>query len=225
MGTTIKRYAILTPFDKPEVVAGIAALQKLDVQVVGTKSGALVVRELPIPQYDEWDIRNILGPDDTDLDELGEESPSDNAPAVAAFLSRLTKYGVVLIDVDLGEDTGFEAGISGVVRARRFLGGQSSDEIPAGLLLNSLDPLIERIVLGEKSPQDYGAVHSLDVTPADIVRKARESQSSGQDRQDPQETPEAAPEDDGAGADEEKPAKRHFWNRKHVQDEPPTSDS
>ena len=225
MGTTIKRYAILTPFDKPEVVAGIAALQKLDVQVVGTKSGALVVRELPIPQYDEWDIRNILGPDDTDLDELGEESPSDNAPAVAAFLSRLTKYGVVLIDVDLGEDTGFEAGISGVVRARRFLGGQSGDEIPAGLLLNSLDPLIERIVLGEKSPQDYGAVHSLDVTPADIVRKARESQSSGQDRQDPQETPEAAPEDDGAGADEEKPAKRHFWNRKHVQDEPPTSDS
>ena len=221
MGTTIKRYAILTPFDKPEVVAGIAALQKLDVQVVGTKSGALVVRELPVPQYDEWDIRNILGPDDTDLEELGEESPSDNAPAVAAFLSRLTKYGVVLIDVDLGEDTGFEAGISGVVRARRFLGGQSSDEIPAGLLLNSLDPLIERIVLGEKSPQDYGAVHSLDVTPADIVRKARESQSSGQDRQDPQETPEAAPEDDGAGADEEKPAKRHFWNRKHVQDEPP----
>ena len=49
MGTTIKRYAILTPFDKPEVVAGIAALQKLDVQVVGTKSGALVVRELPVP--------------------------------------------------------------------------------------------------------------------------------------------------------------------------------
>ena len=225
MGTTIKRYAILTPFDKTEVVAGIAALQKLDVQVVGTKSGALVVRELPIPQYDEWDIRNILGPDDTDLDELGEESPSDNAPAVAAFLSRLTKYGVVLIDVDLGEDTGFEAGISGVVRARRFLGGQSGDEIPAGLLLNSLDPLIERIVLGDKSPQDYGAVHSLDVTPADIVRKARESQSSGQEPQDPQETPEAAPEDDGAGADEEKPAKRHFWNRKHSQDEPPASDS
>ena len=225
MGTTIKRYAILTPFDKPEVVAGIAALQKLDVQVVGTKSGALVVRELPIPQYDEWDIRNILGPDDTDLDELGEESPSDNAPAVAAFLSRLTKYGVVLIDVDLGEDTGFEAGISGVVRARRFLGGQSSDEIPAGLLLNSLDPLIERIVLGEKSPQDYGAVHSLDVTPADIVRKARESQSLGQRPQNPQETPEAALEDDGAATDEEKPAKRHFWNRKHSQDEPPASDS
>ncbi|MDN6486844.1 MAG: hypothetical protein L0K34_05100 [Ancrocorticia sp.] len=196
MGTKIKRYAILAPFDKPEVVAGIAALQKLDVEVMGTKSGALVVRELPVPQYDEWDIRNILGPDDSDLAELGEDSPSDNAPAVAAFLSRLSKYGVVLIDVDLGEDTGFEAGISGVVRARRFIGGESGDEIAAGLLLNSLDPVIERIVLGEKSPKDYDAVHSLDITPAEIVKKTREAQESG----------DQAKDNDGP--------KRHFWNRK-----------
>ncbi|MGO1591973.1 MAG: hypothetical protein ACTHW1_10430 [Ancrocorticia sp.] len=202
MGTKIKRYAILTPFDKPEVVAGIAALQKLDVQIVGTKSGALVVRELPVPQYDEWDIRNILGPDDSDLEELGEDSPSDNAPAVAAFLSRLTKYGVVLIDVDLGEDTGFEAGISGVVRARRFIGGESGDEIGAGLLLNSLDPVIERIVLGEKTADDYGAVHSLDVTPAEIVKKAREAQASRAS---------------------EKPTKQHFWNRKPSQSPEPDS--
>ena len=125
MGKKIKRYAILTPFDQAEVVAGIAALQKLEVNVVPTRSGALVVRELPVPQYDEWDIRNILGPDESDFEELGQDNPSDNAPAVAAFFSRLSKFGVVLMDVDLGEDTGFEAGVSGLVRARRYMGGEA----------------------------------------------------------------------------------------------------
>lgn len=203
MGTKIKRYAILTPFDKPEVVAGIAALQKLDVQVVNTSSGALVVRELPVPQYDEWDIRNILGPDDADLEELDEEHPSDNAPAVAAFLSRLTKYGVVLIDVDLGEDTGFEPGISGMVRARRFQDGKSGDEIPSGLLLNSLDPIIERIVLGEKSPEDYDAVRSLDVTPGEIVKKARQAQTDSSDSTD-----------SSGSANSGNSPKKPFWKRK-----------
>ncbi len=173
MGTKIKRYAILTPFDQAEVVAGIAALQKLDVDVVPTQSGVLVVRELPVPQYDEWDIRNILGPDESDFDELGEDSPSDNAPAVAAFFSRLSKFGVVLMDVDLGEDTGFEAGVSGLVRARRFMGGEAGDEVPAGLLLNAVDPIVERIVLGQASPGDHGAVKSNDVTPSDIIKRAR----------------------------------------------------
>lgn len=175
MGKKIKRYAILTPFDQAEVIAGIAALQKLDVDVVPTKSGALVVRELPVPQYDEWDIRNILGPDESDFEELGQDNPSDNAPAVAAFFSRLSKFGVVLMDVDLGEDTGFEAGVSGLVRARRYMGGEAGEEVPAGLLLNALDPLVERIVLGQASPDDHDSVKSNDVKPADVVRRGRKS--------------------------------------------------
>ena len=175
MGKKIKRYAILTPFDQAEVVAGIAALQKLDVDVVPTRSGALVVRELPVPQYDEWDIRNILGPDESDFEELGQDNPSDNAPAVAAFFSRLSKFGVVLMDVDLGEDTGFEAGVSGLVRARRYMGGEAGEEVPAGLLLNALDPLVERIVLGQTSPEEHDAVKSSDVKPADVVRRGRKS--------------------------------------------------
>ena len=105
-GTTIKRYVILTPFDKPEVVAGILALHGIDARVVQTDSGALVVRDLPEPQYDEWDIRNITGPDEADEDD--DLAPSDNAPMVAAVLSKLSRYGVVLIDVDLGSDVGIE---------------------------------------------------------------------------------------------------------------------
>ncbi len=168
MGTTIKRYAILTPFEKAEVVAAIAALEKLDVDVLHTESGALIVRELPVPHYDEWDIRNITGPDPEDFD--AEESPSDNAPLVAAFFSRLTQWGVILIDVDLGEDVGIETGVSGLVRARRFLAGTAGEEVPSGMLLNALDPVIERLVLGQKSPEDLGAIHAGSLTREDIAK-------------------------------------------------------
>ena len=53
MSTIIKRYVVLTPFDLPEVVAGILALNHIDAAVVMTESGAVVVRELAAPQYDE----------------------------------------------------------------------------------------------------------------------------------------------------------------------------
>lgn len=202
MGKKIKRYAILTPFDQAEVVAGIAALQKLDVDVVPTKSGVLVVRELPVPQYDEWDIRNILGPDDSDFEELGQGNPSDNAPAVAAFFSRLSKFGVVLVDVDLGEDTGFEAGVSGVVRARRYLGGEAGEEVPAGLLLNALDPVVERIVLGQASPEEHDAVKSKDVKPADIVRRGRKSRWSWGRTDSGAENADSGAEDADSGVDD-----------------------
>ncbi|MCF2706292.1 hypothetical protein I6E29_03285 [Arcanobacterium haemolyticum] len=180
MGQKIKRYAVLTPFEKADVVAGIAAIQKLDVDVVPTKSGALIVRELPVPQYDEWDIRNILGPDESDLKELEENGePSDNAPAVAAFFSRLSKFGTVLIDVDLGEDVGIEAGVSGLVRARRFQNGEPGEEIPSGLLLNALDPVIERVVLGQKKPSELRAVHSKDMSPKDLIGLMRNREQEG----------------------------------------------
>lgn len=174
MSPKIKRYAILTPFEQADVVAGIAALQKLDVDVVPTKSGALVVRELAIPQYDEWDIRNILGPDESDLEELADSGdPADNAPAVAALFSRLSDFGVVLIDVDLGEDVGIESGVSGLVRARRYLKGAPAEEISAGLLLNALDPVIERVVLGQIAPSELKAVHAKDVTPGQVAQSLR----------------------------------------------------
>lgn len=176
--TKIKRYVILTPFARAEVLAGIAALQKLDVYVVLSKSGALLVRDMEVPQYDEWDIRNITGPDEMDA-ESGD--PSDNAPGIAAFLSRLTPYGVVLIDVDLGDEGGFEAGVSGLVRARRFVGGEPGEEIPGGQLLNALDPAVERVVLGEKTPAELGAIRSSDLSPEDVellVRAANETENT-----------------------------------------------
>lgn len=183
MSTKIKRYVILTPFERAEAVAGILALHDIDSFVVRTQSGVAVVRELKVPQYDEWDIRNITGPDEWDEE---EGDYSDNAPAVAATLSRLSDYGVVLIDVDLGEDVGLESGISGQVRARRFLAGKADEEISAGALLNVIDPLIEKMVLGYVQPQAHGAINSAQLTTAQIAEMVgyRESEDDADNSPD-----------------------------------------
>jgi hypothetical protein len=162
----IKRYAILTPFARADVVAAIAALHRLDVYVLATKSGALIVREMPVEQYDEWDIRNITGPDESD--ETPKE-PSDDGHAVAEVFSKLSKYGVVLMIVDLSDTEGFEEGVSGLVRARRYMAGKSGEDIPAGLLLNAVDPVIERVILGEVKPQDQGAISAIALEANDVA--------------------------------------------------------
>ena len=221
--TKIKRYAILTPFANAQVLAGIAAVQKLDVDVVLTKSGALLVREMAVPQYDEWDIRNITGPDASDLEAAGDGDPSDNAPAVAAFLSRLSQYGVVLIDVDLGDEGGFEAGVSGVVRARRYQAGKPGEEIPGGLLLNALDPVIERVVLGETKPSQLGAIKSSELTASDLAELAGGAARSSEG--DAESDGEATSDDDTTSDDDaetapDSPKRGLFgWRRKGSEEE------
>ena len=196
-GTTIKRYVILTPFDKPEVVAGILALHGIDARVVQTDSGALVVRDLP--QYDEWDIRNITGPDEADEDD--DLAPSDNAPMVAAVLSKLSRYGVVLIDVDLGSDVGIEEGVSGLTRARRFLDGRAGEEISAGLLLNTVDPLVERVVLGQEDPEGDGGIRSGEVTTSMIANLVKGRRTRGRGKGVTGPLDDGEPPQDGSAGD------------------------
>ncbi|MGN2368361.1 hypothetical protein ACTFPK_08560 [Actinotignum sp. UMB0459] len=168
--TDVRTYAVLTPFDSADTLAALCALHGLDVQVVATHSGALVYRQLATPVYDEWDIRNITGPDP-------DEEPaslSDDAPAVAGMLSRLSPYGSILIDVNLDkESTGFEPGVSGMVRARRFFAGKADEEIASGLLLNSLDPIVEELMLGERSITDCDPWDSAKLTQQDIEKILR----------------------------------------------------
>lgn len=166
----MKRYSILTPFGQPEVLAGVLHLHEIDAFVVLTASGALVVRDTVAPVYDKWDIRNITGPDGTE-----EIAPSDNGPEVATMLSRLTPYGVVLIEAELGEDTGIESGVSGQVKVRRFLGGEAGEEIAPGALLNVVDPMIEKIMLGIDSVADHEPLSSTDVTTEMLTKLAGRS--------------------------------------------------
>ncbi|MDD7465162.1 MAG: hypothetical protein PUK59_02845 [Actinomycetaceae bacterium] len=213
--TSRKRYVILTPFAQTEVVAAVAALHEIEADVVATSSGAALVRDVPVPTFDDWDISELLGSDESDtgnvaasnadvppmaadsdmppiatepladsassaalpygsLREDGDSSgvnssdasssgadsaasesvDSDDPFAVAATFSRLSPYGVVLFQAELGEDVGGEDGVSGLVSAQRVLGGKAGEELHAGLLLNSLDPKLEDLVLGLRSMDD-----------------------------------------------------------------------
>lgn len=167
------RYAVLTPFEQAKVVAGVCKLAGFDVEVLPTDSGAVVVRELAAPVYDEWDIRNITGPDDEDIELAEAAGTADLGSAVAAHLSRLSRYGVILFDVTLAEDAGFEAGVSGEIKARRYQGGKAGEEIPAGLLVASLDSRIESFLLGEldleKEPE---LVRGANISAMDLARMA-----------------------------------------------------
>lgn len=167
--TEIRRYSILTPFNNVKVVAGICALHSLAVQVCMTSAGVIVFRNLPVPVYDEWDIRQITG----ELPDNEPQNPSDNGALVAALLSSLSPYGVVLMDVNVDDsEEGFEPGVSGMVRARRFLEGEPGEEIASGLLLNGLDLDVENIVVGEGLPEDLDTISTADVTREDIEQIA-----------------------------------------------------
>lgn len=70
MSASSKRYVILTPFKKADVLAGLCKLHGLDVWVVPSKAGAMIVHDLPVPVFDDWDISELLG--GIPADESGE---------------------------------------------------------------------------------------------------------------------------------------------------------
>lgn len=177
--SSTRRYVILTPFDKADVVAAVLKLRNIHADVVATASGACVVRELPAVEFDDWDISELLGSTTEATGELpepdrapGESDPSDDADHVAGLLSKLSKYGVVLLTAEIGEDVGLEAGTSGLVQAVRVQNGKRTEDIPAGLVLNTVDPVIESLILGSKSIEEINAqvIREQDVTPSVLQR-------------------------------------------------------
>lgn len=87
MSETSRRYVIVTPFKKVDVLAGICKIHGLDVWVVPSKQGAMIVHDLPVPVFDDWDISELLGgqaPAD-DIVPIGdEESFFDSSDMAAA---------------------------------------------------------------------------------------------------------------------------------------------
>ncbi|WP_124053755.1 hypothetical protein [Arcanobacterium ihumii] len=176
-----KRYVILTPFDKTEVVAAILRLRGIDAEVVMTNSGVVVYHDLPVKSFDDWDISELLGPsDDATLSASDDSMPdSDNPQTVAAHLSNVSQFGVVLMVAELGDDVGGEAGVSGLVTAHRVMAGELGEEIAPGLLLNSIDPVIEQIVLGSANVE--GALATNDLKQSFLDRLLRKKRSSDGD--------------------------------------------
>lgn len=172
MASKRARYAVLTPFTQANVVAGVCAIARFEVEILPSETGALVLHEMASLPYDEWDIRNITGPDQEEIDRLAREGDAESGAAVAAYLSRLSRYGVVLFDVVLAKNSGFEDGVSGEIHARRYLNGKGGEELSAGLLLQTLDVRLERFLLGELDLRDLETIKASDMTTSDIARLA-----------------------------------------------------
>ena len=87
MSGNSRRYVIVTPFKKVDVLAGICKIHGLDVWVVPSKQGAMVVHDLPVPVFDDWDISELLGGEQQSDDIIpieGQESLFDSSEAAGA---------------------------------------------------------------------------------------------------------------------------------------------
>lgn len=146
---------VLTPLASAQALAALCGASGITVDVVPTSRGAVAVRAVRVsePPADEWDISALLGEDEVPA-EAGE---------LAATLSRLTRQGVVLVTARLAEDAGFEAGLSGQISARRYLGGEAAEDVPGGLVIAGSDDVVEDLLLGRTAVADVpGVVSSSD---------------------------------------------------------------
>ena len=90
---------------------------------------------------------------------------------MAAQLSRLSRAGAVLMTADLATDVGIESGLSGTITARHFTNGQPGEEASAGLLLASMDQVVEDVLLGAIDADDVpGAVRSSEIKAPRAMR-------------------------------------------------------
>lgn len=172
---------VLTPVASARALAGLCGLGGIDVDVVPTSRGAVAVRAVGTPEPEVPDDASALTADDGaphpsaegdelspqwDIGELFDDSVPPEAREMAAAISRLTRLGVVLVTVELGEDVGNEPGISGQVHAQRYEGGEPGDEVPGGLVIATSDDVVEDLLLGRVSVTDVpGHVASRDGGP------------------------------------------------------------
>lgn len=156
-----RRYLILTPFAQAEVVAAILKIRKISAAVFPSASGVLVGKDLPAVQFKDWDISELLGEMPAEQSEQATSAAKpENASApdsavsraedpeyIGALLSKLSPYGVILLRAELGKDIGGEVGVAGVISAQRIIAGEKGEEIAPGLLLGTLDPKIEDLLI------------------------------------------------------------------------------
>ena len=72
---------------------------------------------------------------------------------------------------DLATDVGIESGLSGTITARHFTNGQPGEEASAGLLLASMDQVVEDVLLGVIDADDVpGAVKSSEIQAPRAMR-------------------------------------------------------
>lgn len=157
----VKVAVVVTPLTNAEALAALCAMRGLECTVVPAASGALAVKQF-VSAHSQWDVAELLG---------GAETEPAEAAELAADLSMISRAGVVLMTADLATDVGIETGLSGTITARRYVSGKAGDEASAGLLLASMDQVVEDILLGQIAAENApGAVDSTTVKPPRAMR-------------------------------------------------------
>ncbi|WP_228069773.1 hypothetical protein [Actinomyces bowdenii] len=157
----VKVAVVITPLTNADALAALCALRGLECTVVPADSGALAVKQF-VSAHSQWDVAELLG---------GAETEPAEAAELAADLSMISRAGVVLMTADLATDVGIETGLSGTITARRYVSGKAGDEASAGLLLASMDQVVEDILLGQVAAENApGAVDSTTVKPSRAMR-------------------------------------------------------
>lgn len=157
----VKVAVVMTPLNRADGLAGMCALMDLDCTVVPSSSGAFAVKQFVLTHSD-WDMAELLG---------GSDAEPAEAVELAAQLSRLSRAGVVLMTADLATDVGIESGLSGTITARHFTNGQPGEEASAGLLLASMDQVVEDVLLGVIDAEDVpGALRSSEIKAPRAMR-------------------------------------------------------
>ena len=157
----VKVAVVMTPLNRADGLAGMCSLMDLDCTVVPSSSGAFAVKQF-VSAHSDWDVAELLG---------GSDSEPAEAAELAAQLSRLSRAGAVLMTADLATDVGIESGLSGTITARHFTNGQPGEEASAGLLLASMDQVVEDVLLGVIDADDVpGAVKSSEIQAPRAMR-------------------------------------------------------
>jgi len=157
----VKVAVVMTPLNRADGLAGMCSLMDLDCTVVPSSNGAFAVKRF-VSAHSDWDVAELLG---------GSDSEPAEAAELAAQLSRLSRAGAVLMTADLATDVGIESGLSGTITARHFTNGQPGEEASAGLLLASMDQVVEDVLLGVIDADDVpGAVKSSEIKAPRAMR-------------------------------------------------------
>lgn len=137
---------VLAPLPSTQALFSLLSLSGHKVDIVRVKpwSAAWLTVENAVSEEDEF--ASLLA-EERDMPE-----PVD---AIARAASRLSKFGSVAIMSWLVEGDGHEPGVSGHITARRYVGGEPEDAIPAGVLLGTLPAAAEDLLLGRTTPADY----------------------------------------------------------------------
>lgn len=134
---TFQRYLVLTPFAKADILEKILRLRKLDASVEATQSGAIVYHDLPVKEYDDWDIAELLG------------SPAD-------FHSATVETGSSIESADVVSASALSGDGAGKTAYRETNSAPETDLAEEFSVETGQDPIYVAKVLSRLSP--YGVI-------------------------------------------------------------------